>query len=457
MKIVSLMIENVMKIKAAYIQPSDNMVVIQGDNEQGKSSILDSIIMAFKGDRALPVMPIKQGSKKGEIVIKIDGNDTIPPFTITRTLTPKNAYIKIEPVEVLKGETPRSFLDKIIGSVSFDPLEFINQEGKKQRKVLMELCGINVDELDKREKEVFDERTIKGRELKSAEAKVKGLRIWHDVKETEEVKVADLSKKLTEAMTFNQTIKDRHTRNQRRKETALINKTTIEGLQKQIDELKQINATLREQFLLEEEELAKVEIQDIESLNTELQSIESKNAKIRDNATHTKENYALAVIKNSYAALDNELESIRADRIKMIQEANIPVPGLTFDEDGLLYNSIPLSQCSDGAKLMVGTAISMALNPTMRVLRIKDGSLLGPKNMKILEDLCKDKGYQCWLEKVADKDQYNATGKVGIFIEEGQIQQIDGVDVADKIADVKSTSTAVNNTSTTTKQDEEDW
>jgi len=452
-----------MKVKAAFIKPSDNLIMIQGENESGKSSILDSIVMTFKGDRSLPEMPVRKGSKKGEIVIKIDGNDKIPPFTITRTITDKKASIKIEPLEVLHGETPRSFMDKIIGSVSFDPLEFINQEGKKQRQVLLELIGINVDELDKKEKAVFDERTIKGRELKSAEAKVKGLKVWNDVKETEEIKVADLSKKLTEAMAFNQDIKNRESANQRLKESGMNEKVGIEtrknqivALQKQIDELEISVAKKKEQFRTESDKLAEIEPMDIEALNTELQSIESKNAKIRDNITHTKENESLDIIKTAYDKLDTRLEELRTNRLKMIREAAIPVPGLTFDDDGLLFNDIPLSQCSDGAKLMIGTAISMALNPTMKVLRIKDGSLLGPKNMKILEDLVKEKDFQLWIERVSDKDQFDKSGKVGIFIDEGEI--IEGGAIAEKIADVKSTPTDDNNTSTKpTKQDEEDW
>jgi hypothetical protein len=56
---------------------------------------------------------------------------------------------------------------------------------------------------------------------------------------------------------------------------------------------------------------------------------------------------------------------------------------ISFDDDGILYNGLPLAQCSDGEKLMVSMGISMALNPTLRVLRIKDGSLLDKTNLAI--------------------------------------------------------------------------
>ena len=105
----------------------------------------------------------------------------------------------------------------------------------------------------------------------------------------------------------------------------------------------------------------------------------------------------------------------------------MPIPGLTIDDSGILYNDIPLDQCSDGAKLMIGVAISMALNPTVRVILIKDGSLIDKKNMAMLAKVVKDKDFQLLIEKVNDLDGYNAGGKIGIFIESGEIQFIDGV------------------------------
>jgi len=135
---------------------------------------------------------------------------------------------------------------------------------------------------------------------------------------------------------------------------------------------------------------------------------------------------SLATVKKEYDILDKKIECIREDRQKEIQSAPIPVPGLTFGDDGLLYNDIPLFQCSDGEKLMVSMRISMALNPKVRILRIKDGSLLGPKNLEILREMVKEEEYQLWLESVQGRDQYNKSGQVGIFIEEG-VAEGDGV------------------------------
>lgn len=455
MKIVQLTIENIMKIKAAFIKPSDNVVLIQGDNEAGKSSILDAIIMAFKGDRALPEMPIKKGAKKGEIVVQIDGNEQIPPFTITRTITTKNAYIKIEPTEALRGETPRSFLDKIIGSISFDPLDFINQEGKKQRQVILELIGVDVDALDKKEKAIFDERALKNKDIRAVESHLSSCRQWHDIKETEEIKVADVSAKLTYAMNHNQAINNRIDANNRLKNEGIELQQRIAEIKSQLEEMEELLASKKAKFKAEKAAIEQIELVDVELISNELQSIDILNGKIRDNILYDTVKRKLDVLREECDVINTNLESIRNERMTLLQNASMPVDGLTFDDDGLYYNSIPLAQCSDGAKLMIGTAISMALNPTMRVLRIKDGSLLGPKNMALLTDLVKEKGYQCWIERVMDQDQFNQSGKVGIFIEEGEI-------ISGGLSDVpepklpKSLKSS-NSTPSSTNNNQEDW
>jgi len=427
MKVTELIIENVMKVKAIHILPKGEVITVQGQNGAGKSSILNALVMGFKGKKEFPAEPIRRGSKKGSIKISIDGDDTVPAFTITQSITDKSSTLTIEPDKVLAGETPRSFLDKLIGKISFDPLAFINEEGKKQRRVLMELIGIDVDKMDREEKALFDERTVIGRDLKVAKARTEGLDYYKDVKETEEVKVSELSVKLTKAMNWNQNIKDRELANEKLKNTGVTTRGKIDGVKEQIqnlqtelEHLELLLANQKKEFVAERDAISELETIDISDINAEIQGIESTNAKIRANNTHKIESQALQAIQRKYESVDKHLEIYRANRLEIIQKANIPVPGLTFDEDGLLYNDIPLSQCSDGEKLMVSMGISMALNPTMRVVRIKDGSLLDKKNMAILGTMCKDKDFQLWIERVSDSDSYEKGGKVGILIEEGE-------------------------------------
>ncbi len=429
MQITKLVAENILKLQAIHITPKSSTIEIKGDNGAGKSSILDAILIGLKGKKFSPPEPVKHGEKKGKIVIDMDGNSAagIPPFTITSKVTNNKIETIIEPSELLNGETPRQFLDKLLGAISFDPWEFVNQESKKQKAVLLELIGVDVDEIDRREKQIFDNRTIKGRELKAAENRLERLTRYPDITDTEEIKVSELSKKLTDAMEFNAEFVDRVEANEVLKETAIRNKEEIKNLRKRADDLEKLVSQQRENYKVEKAALAEIEPISIQEINQEIESIEDKNAKIRENKKYEEEKNNLTVIQSEYDELEESLASVREEKVTALQSANIPVENLTFSEDGLLYNDIPLSQCSDGEKLMISMRISMALNPTVRILRVKDGSLIGPKNLQILKDLVKDKGYQLFLESVCGREQWEQSGKPGIFIEEGIAESADGI------------------------------
>ncbi len=315
MRITELIVDNIMKVRAIRIVPKSEVVTIQGQNGAGKSSVLDAILMGFRGKKEFPEVPIRRGAKKGAIKISIDGDDTIPPFTITQSITDKSSALTIEPDKVLAGETPRSFLDKLIGKISFDPLQFINEEGKKQRRVLMELIGIDVDKMDLEEKAIFDERTVMGRDLKIAKARTEGLDYYKDVKEIEEVKVSELSKKLTKAMNWNQDIKNRESANEKLKNIAIINKGKIESIKEQIKNfqtelghLELLLANQKKEFITERDAIAELEPIDISDINAEISGIELTNSRIRANNIYKIESEALQSIQCNYDTVDKQLE-----------------------------------------------------------------------------------------------------------------------------------------------------
>ena len=143
MQITKLVAENILKLQAIHITPKSSTIEIKGDNGAGKSSILDAILIGLKGKKFSPPEPVKHGEKKGKIVIDMDGDVSkgIPAFTITSKVTNNKIETIIEPSELLNGETPRQFLDKLLGAISFDPWEFVSQEGKKQKRFI----GIKFD------------------------------------------------------------------------------------------------------------------------------------------------------------------------------------------------------------------------------------------------------------------------------------------------------------------------
>ena len=63
MKINKLEIENVKRVKAVKLEPTQNgLTIIGGDNNQGKTSVLDAIAWALGGDKYRPSRPQRDGS-----------------------------------------------------------------------------------------------------------------------------------------------------------------------------------------------------------------------------------------------------------------------------------------------------------------------------------------------------------------------------------------------------------
>ena len=110
------------------------------------------------------------------------------------------------------------------------------------------------------------------------------------------------------------------------------------------------------------------------------------------------------------------IEGLDSQRDAAIAAASFPVPGLSFNETGVLYNGLPFSQCSSAEKLRVSVAIAIATSPKLRVIRITDGSLIDSKNMAIIEEMARSNDYQIWIERVDE------SGKVGVFIEDGEVK-----------------------------------
>ena len=89
--------------------------------------------------------------------------------------------------------------------------------------------------------------------------------------------------------------------------------------------------------------------------------------------------------------------------------------GLGFDEDGVTYNGIPFAQASSAEQIRVSLAMAMALNPELKVLRIKDGSLLDGDAMEAIREQIVERDFQLWIERVGDADAG------AVIIEDGEV------------------------------------
>jgi len=442
MKVVNLQVENIKKIKAIDITPDGNMVIVSGKNEQGKTTVLDSIWWAIGGAKNIQDEPLRTGQKKGKITL--DLGDMIA----TRKFTASGSTLEVTNKQGMSYKSPQAVLDKLISRFSFDIQEFASTKDSKAQvdtllsiveipidpKKLETISGVAIDGtsnpldmLNKAYKAVFDERTIVNRELDKAKKKLEDLpkaepaeavSITELVAERDELEKVNREneRKRQSVKVFTQAILDA--------ETAIrLTETQIKDLGERLEKLRQTKIeqeeTLTDAFSdrdASDEELAKLEDKDLTGINERITNADETNRKAK---AHTDYQEAVKSRDDSQSESDGytaKLDAIKAYKDELMQAVQFPIEGLGFANGGVIYQNLPFAQASEAQRLQVSCAIAMAKNTGLKVIRFNNGSLLDSKHMAIIEKMAKERDYQVWIEKVDE------SGKVGIVIEDGTVK-----------------------------------
>jgi len=401
MKIIQLKSENFKRLKAIEITPRSNTVIVSGKNGQGKTSILDSIFVALAGKQTDLVKPIRDGEAKADIMLETE------KYFIHRIFKQGSTKLEVTSKDGEIVSRPQDFLDSIIGKLSFDPLEFQNLKEKVQRDMLLKLANIDLEKLNKKRKDLYDERHDVGvlrdgmsipmfDEIAQAEALVKKGKF----------DTVDMMNQIQEA--------------QQQRSDFLTARRQVDQNSKRWNEIqKQIIELQRESEILATatEDLLKIQDTSFDLTTAQLQissagdhnsAVDAANAILTTVARRKR-------LDAQYDEYTAKIESLDAEKQSKLETAKFPIDGLSVSDDGVLYNKIPFFQLSSAEKLKVSMAIAMAANPELRVIRILDGSLLDEDNMKVISQMAGEKDFQVWIEKV------DSSGKVGFYIEDGEI------------------------------------
>lgn len=402
MKIVKLTAENFKKLIAVEITPDGNIVTLTGKNGAGKTSVLDAIAIALCGGRKGDSL-LRTGQEKGKV--SVDLGD----FIVTRTFTDGADYLKVSTKDGFEKKSPQKFLDGIVGKISFDPMNFYTAKPVEQKKILMDLAGVNVENLDAEYANLYESRTVENRFLKSEEASHDSI-IVADGAPEEEINPAVFMDKLEKANAHNNAIADIE-------KEFNSGKSQLDALN---DEKKKIEARISAGMAYIEERRVKLESAkriDVSEIRSALDSAEKNNQAAR--AVKQKKAAAVKVTerKKAVESIEKKLAAIVESKAKALKEGKFPVPGLSFNENGVLFGGLPLENASGAERIRVALAISMALNPKLRVLRITDGSLLDSSSWKVISEMAADKDFQVWVEKVDE------SGEIGFYIEDGAVMQ----------------------------------
>ncbi len=431
MKIIKLTAENFMKLVAVEISPEGNAILITGKNAAGKSSVFEAIKALFMGKKYHPDKPIREGADHAEIIGETES------FIIKRTFTAKGGgQITVSNAEGMKASSPQALLAKLYGEIAFEPMGFYRdckevKRQREQRETLMKLTGLDFTDIDKEIAAVKVERSAVKTSKETYDFEAKQIPEFSN-RSTELISMVELTEKLTVATQRN----EKHTQesmkidalkgeNLRAAESLADNAQLIGDLKIKLDEAEarqKAGKRLFEDIQAKQEALviALEPLIDITTINQEIERADRENECIRKTYQRTELLKKSAEKSKEFADLRKKSQDLEAKKAERLAKAKMPIEKLSVNEDTILYDNIPLAQVNDSMQLQIAVAISMALNPKLKVILMK-GNDLDEASLKAVCKMAEEKDYQVWIEKVSD-DKKN---KTGFIIEDGSVVAAD--------------------------------
>lgn len=411
-RLVEVRAENFKKLKAVAVKFDGTVLKISGRNEQGKSSLLDAVAAAIGGKDAFPAQPVRKGEKEAEIFLDFVG------LKLKRRIWNKEGggighELMLEYADGQQPKEKQTVLDRLRGSpIADDPIAFARLKPKERFDLLKQLVpNFDFEAQAKERASLFEDRTQVGRELNRATAAAEAIVVPVDARATM-VDVTGLAADLRAAGEHN-------TKIQRREDNRAKAADDIETLRDEADKLtaqakfKNAEADKLVAMLADADELP-VKI-DTAKIEEQIINAEAINAGARKRAERIAKNSEADALQTKQESLSSRIGALDKAKSAAIAKAKLPVPEITFGDDDILLDGLPFDQASTARKIRVSTALLMALKPDLRVLLVREGSLLDDEARAALDADAKANDFVVLMECVG-------TGsKDGIVIEDGEI------------------------------------
>ncbi len=409
-KINKLEIENVKRIKAVKIEPSrDGLTIVGGNNNQGKTSVLDSIAWALGGEKYRPSQAVREGS-------------VIPPnlrIVMSNGLVVerkgKNSSLKVTDPE--GNKSGQQLLNEFVEQLALDLPRFMESSGKEKAQTLLRIIGVGeqLAGLEKKEKELFGQRRTIG-QIADQKKKFADEQTYYPDAPSELVSPSELIRKQQEILA-------RNGENQRKRACA-------EQYRQSVIFLKQEAEAMREQLARKEAELREAE----DNLQTALKSaeglldestaeleasiadIEEINRKVRANLDKEKAEDDAQQYLDQYATLTKQIEDARQAKTALLQTADLPLPELSVKDGELVYKGQLWDNMSGSDRLKVSTAIVRKLNPKCGFVLLDKLEQMDMQTLNEFGQWLRREGLQAIATRVSVGDECS------IIIEDGYVK-----------------------------------
>ena len=384
MKINKLEIENVKRVKAVKAEFTPNgLTVIGGNNNQGKTSILDAIAWALGGNKYKPSQAQRQGSVTPPHLHVVMNNGLI----VERS--GKNSTLKVIDPNGKKGG--QQLLNDFVEELAINLPKFMESTSKEKANTLLQIIGVGpkLQELEMKEGELYNERRTIG-QIADQKKKFAEEQTYYPDAPHELISIKEL-------VNEQQDILARNGENQRKRDN-LSNLEKQHAFQSQkvaqlMEELEKEQTKLAE--LTEDVNVAKKSVSELKDESTEelernLAEIDEINRKVRANLDKDKAEEDANQYKDKYQKLTKDIEAVRKEKSNLLNSADLPLPELSVDNGELIYKGQKWDNMSGSDQLKVSTAIVRKLKPNCGFILLDK---LEQMDMQTLEE------FNQWLEQ----------------------------------------------------------
>lgn len=409
MKINRLEIENVKRVKAVRLEPAaDGLTIIGGENNQGKTSVLDSIAWALGGDRYRPSSAQREGSVIPPTLHVVMNNGLV----VERI--GKNSDLKVTDPAGKKGG--QQLLNEFVEQLALDLPRFMEASGQEKARTLLRIIGVGdrLEELERQEKELYSKRLAIG-QIADRKAKFAEEQPYYPDAPDSVVSPMDLIHQQQDILARNGENQRKRDKADKLRQSVAFIRSAVESLQSQLErkreELAEAEASLN---------VALMDARDLQDMSTaeleeSIASIEEVNRKVRANLDKEKAEEDALEYRSQYSGLTAEIDKVRKDRMELLQSAELPLPGLSVDGGELAYNGQRWDCMSGSDRLKVATAIVRRLNPKCGFVLLDK---LEQMDLKTLREFGK------WLEQEglqAIATRVSTGGECSIVISDGYV------------------------------------
>lgn len=413
-----LEIGNVKRIKAVKIEPSaTGLTIVGGNNNQGKTSVLDAIAWALGGNKYKPSQAQREGSQVPPTLKIVMSNGLI----VERK--GKNASLKVIDPNGQKGG--QQLLDSFVEELAINLPKFMESTPKEKADTLLQIIGVGnrLAELELKENELYNNRHAIGVIADQKEKFAKEQENYPDAPK-ELVSIAELIQQQQAILAKN----GENARKRQNVDTIQMQYSNAEAnvsrLQEELAKAIDERDKFKQDLAIAQKDAMELHDESTAEIEANIQQIDDINRKVRANLDKEKAEEDAKEIRQQYNALSVEIEDVRKQKRDLLTNADLPLEGLSVDDGELLYLGQRWDNMSGSQQLQVATAIVRKLKPECGFVLIDKLEQMDQDTLQQFGAWLEQEGLQAIATRVSTGDECSIIIEDGYSVENEQHQQV---------------------------------